>query len=128
MVRVLGSDDPATRLENRVGEPSANPYLYILSQIVAGLDGIEKTLDPGTPDKDPYSAERPMLPASLPDALEALERDALFRTQLGEVFIEYYLKLKRTEAGRYAQWRKDTGAQDSAEPTDWEQNEYFDFF
>src|ERR1700686_2368947 len=36
MIRVLGGvDDPATRFENRMGEPSANPYLYILSQIVA---------------------------------------------------------------------------------------------
>ena len=42
MVRVLGAPgDPATRLENRVGEPAANPYLYIASQIAAGLDGIE---------------------------------------------------------------------------------------
>ena len=42
MIRVLGgADDPATRLENRVGEPAANPYLYILAQIVTGLAGIE---------------------------------------------------------------------------------------
>ena len=43
MVRVLGAPgDAATRLENRVGEPAANPYLYIASQIAAGLDGIEQ--------------------------------------------------------------------------------------
>ena len=41
MARVLGAPhDPATRIENRIGEPSANPYLYIAAQIVAGLDGI----------------------------------------------------------------------------------------
>ena len=41
MVRVLGQPgDPATHLENRVGEPMANPYLYMASQIYAGLDGI----------------------------------------------------------------------------------------
>src|SRR2546421_3919868 len=51
MVRVLGGHgDPATRLENRLGEPAANPYLYIASQIVAGLDGIERSLQPGPPD------------------------------------------------------------------------------
>ena len=61
MIRVLGGpDDPATRMENRIGEPSANPYLYILSQIVAGLDGIENKLEPGPPDDDPYNANRPM--------------------------------------------------------------------
>ena len=48
MVRVLGGPgDPATRLENRVGEPAANPYLYMASQIVSGLDGIARKLDPG---------------------------------------------------------------------------------
>ena len=63
MVRVLGAPgDAATRLENRVGEPAANPYLYIASQIAAGLDGIERKLDPGAPDDDPYAADRPRLP------------------------------------------------------------------
>ena len=105
MLRVLGAPgDPATRIENRIGEPAANPYLYILSQIVAGLDGIEHKLDPGPPDDDPYNAKRPMLPTSLPAALDALEKEPLFRAQLGEVFVDYYLKLKRNEAGRFAQW------------------------
>ncbi len=129
MIRVLGAaGDPATRMENRIGEPAANPYLYILSQVVAGLDGIEHKLDPGRPDDDPYNAERPMLPASLPSALDALEREPLFRAQIGAVFIDYFLKLKRNEAGRFAQWLKDSGAQPGDEPTAWEQNEYFDFF
>ena len=87
MLRVLGAPgDPATRMENRIGEPSANPYLYILSQIVAGLDGIEHKLDPGPPDDDPYNAKRPMLPTSLPAALDALEqRAAVPRTTRGGV-------------------------------------------
>jgi glutamine synthetase len=129
MFRVLGAPgDETTRLENRVGEPSANPYLYILSQIIAGLAGVEDALDPGPAEDDPYNADRPMLPTSLSAALEALEREPLFRAQLGEVFFDYFLKLKRNEAGRFAQWRKETGAQEGDEPTAWEQNEYFDFF
>jgi glutamine synthetase len=129
MIRVLGGpEDPATRMENRIGEPAANPYLYILSQIVAGLDGIENKHEPGSPDDDPYNANRPMLPASLPAALDALEREPLFRTQLGEVFVDYFLKLKRNEAGRFAQWCKEAGKPEGDEPTEWEQNEYFDFF
>jgi glutamine synthetase len=129
MLRVLGApDDSATRIENRIGEPAANPYLYILSQIVAGLDGIERKLDPGAQDEEPYNAERPMLPKSLPAALDALEREPLFRAQLGAVFIDYFLKLKRNEAGRFAQWLQDAGALDDDAPTEWEQNEYFDFF
>ena len=129
MIRVLGApDDPATRLENRIGESAANPYLYILSQLVAGLDGIENGLDPGPPDEEPYAAERPMLPTSLPAALDALEREPLFRRRLGDVFVDYFLKLKRNEAGRFAQWLKESGVQPGDEPTAWEQNEYFDFF
>ena len=129
MIRILGGPgDPATRMENRIGEPAANPYLYILSQVVAGLDGIESKLDPGPPEDDPYNADRPMLPASLPAALDALEREPLLRAQLGGVFIDYFLNLKRNEAGRFAQWLKDKGEQPGDEPTEWEQNEYFDFF
>ncbi len=71
MVRVLGgAGDPGTRLENRFGEPAANPYLYIASQIVAGLDGIERSVSPGPRDDEPYAAERPMLPRSLAEALD----------------------------------------------------------
>jgi glutamine synthetase len=129
MIRVLGAPgDPATRVENRIGEPAANPYLYIASQVVAGLDGIEHKLDPGPQDDEPYAGNRPMLPRSLPAALEALEQSSLFRRQLGDVFVDYFLKLKRTEAGRFEQWRKDAGAKETDEPTEWEQNEYFDFF
>jgi glutamine synthetase len=128
MVRVLGgAGDPATRLENRIGDPAANPYLYVASQIAAGLAGVDETLEPGPSDDAPYAAERTRLPGSLMDALDALEQEPLFREQFGEVFIDYYLKLKRTEAGRYLRFLEETGATGD-EPTDWEQNEYFDFF
>jgi glutamine synthetase len=122
-----GRDDPATRLENRLGEPGANPYLFIASQIVCGLDGIERSLKPGPRDDEPYTAERTLLPTSLGQALDALEASALFRRQFGELFIDYYLKLKRSEFGRYRKWLSELRVSD-AEPTEWEQNEYFDFF
>jgi glutamine synthetase len=128
MIRVLGgAGDPATRLENRTGEPAANPYLYIASQIVGGLDGIERKLQPGPRDDDPYAAERPMLPKSLEEALVALERSALFRAQFGELFVAYFLQLKRSELGRFKAWM-DKNRASAEEPTAWEQNEYFDFF
>ena len=130
MIRVLGGpDDPGTRLENRVGEPAANPYLYILSQIVAGLAGIEAESTPPPPNDEPYAAERPMLPQSLPEALDALDKEPLFRRMLGDTFIDYFVKLKRTEAGRYLRSLEEAGASSpSDEPSTWEQNEYFDFF
>ena len=130
MVRLLGgAGDPATRLENRVGEPAANPYLFVASQIVAGLAGVDQQLDPGPSDDEPYTAPRAMLPTSLPEALEALEQEPLFRREFGDVFIDYFLKLKRTEAGRYLRSLELPGGQPQGdEASEWEQNEYFDFF
>ena len=130
MIRVLGGPgDPATRVENRAGEPAANPYLFIMSQIVAGLDGVAGKLDPGPQCEEPYASDRPLLPKNLPAALDALEREPLFRAQLGDVFVDYFLKLKRNEAGRFARWLEETGVKDAGdETTEWEQREYFDFF
>ena len=49
--------------------------------------------------------------------------------QFGEVFVDYYLKLKRNEAGRYQRWIEEGGVVPPDDgTTDWEQREYFDFF
>ena len=65
MVRVVGQPgDASTRLENRVGEPAANPYLYMASRIAAGLDGVATAADPGPSADTPHSADAPMLPKS----------------------------------------------------------------
>ena len=130
MIRVLGGPgDPATRLENRMGEPAANPYLYVLAQLISGLAGIEGGLKPPPADDEPYAAARPLLPKSLPEALDALDKEPLFRRELGDTFIDYFLKLKRTEVGRYLREREESGASpNDDEPSAWEQNEYFDFF
>jgi glutamine synthetase len=130
LLRVLaGAGDPASRIENRVGEPSANPYLYIASQIATGLDGIDKSREPGPPDTDPYQAEKQLLPNTLVAALEAMESNPLFREAFGEIFVKYYLALKRVEAGRFAAHLKQNESGDGGEDvTEWEHNEYFDFF
>jgi glutamine synthetase len=118
MVRVLGGQkDPATRLENRAGEPLANPYLYMASQIHAGLDGIDRGLDPGPSADTPYETEAPLLPKSLREAICALDDDPFFRTALGAGFVDYYVHIKKAEIERF-----------QAEITDWEQREYFDLY
>jgi glutamine synthetase len=118
MIRVLGGPgDPATRLENRVGEPAANPYLYMASQIVTGLDGMERMLDPGPSADTPYEAPAPLLPKSLEEALGALRADACLAEGFGKNFIDYYLRIKEAEIARY-----------NAEVTEWEQREYFELF
>jgi glutamine synthetase len=130
MIRVLGGvGDPGTRMENRVGEPAANPYLYMLSQIVGGLDGVDNTLDPGPEDDAPYQAERALLPKTLMEALDELDRSTLFRREVGDVFVDCFLKLKRNEAGRFLRYLEENGLkQPPDDPTEWEQNEYFDMF
>ena len=129
MIRVLGGfGNSATRLENRVGEPAANPYLYIASQIVAGLDGVERSLIPWPSDDEPYSAERPLLPESLRQALEALKNDTLYCEQFGKLFFDYFLKLKQAELDRFDQYQGVVNTTATADVTEWEQNEYFDFF
>ena len=118
MVRVVGSANVDTvHIENRLGEPAANPYLYIASQLVAGLDGIRRELDPGPPTSEPYDTPATLLPSSLAEALCALDEDAGLREGMGEHFVDYYLALKRAEVARF-----------EATVTDWEQREYFGLF
>ena len=81
MVRVLGRPgDPASRIENRAGEPGANPYLAIAAQIAAGLDDVDRKLDPGPPTSAPYADGAPLLPRDLSGALDALAADDCLRT------------------------------------------------
>ena len=118
MIRVLGgADDPATRLENRIGEPAANPYLYMASQILSGLDGIDRALDPGPSADTPYETKASLLPKSLREAVFALKDDPFFRTAMGEQFVDYYVHIKEAEIERF-----------QAEISEWEQREYFEMF
>ena len=126
MVRVLGAaGDPATRLENRVGEPAANPYLYIAAQIHAGLDGIAQRCDPGPSADTPYETKAQALPKNLGEALAALRADATFRKDFGAGFIDYYTRLKEAE---FARFTAEAGGETVGDVTAWEQNEYFDLF
>ena len=69
------------------------------------------------------------LPKSLLAALDALEGEPLFRSEMGNLFIDYYLAFKRVEAGRFMEFARQNDLDPSSdEITDWEQNEYFDFF
>ena len=119
MIRVIGSPtDPGTHLENRVGEPAANPYLYLAANLIAGMDGIEKRLDPGDSTNDPYAdTDRAVLPRSLMEAVSALKTSALFREKMGNDFIEYMVALKEFEISRFLSY-----------VTDWEHREYFEMY
>jgi len=118
MARVVGHPgDPGAHIENRVGEPSANPYLYLASQIEAGLDGIDRSLELEPACEEPYRSDRPLLPRSLMEAVAALGDDKFYRRAFGESFVNYYLALKNHEIGRFL-----------TTVTDWEHTEYFEIY
>ena len=115
---VGGMGDPMTHIENRSGEPAANPYLYMGSQIVAGLDGMARRIAPGDPLADPYAqVQKPLMPESLEEAVDALAASTIFRAALGNEFIDHYVSVRRYEIGRFR-----------SHVTEWEHREYFETF
>ncbi|WP_027016984.1 glutamine synthetase family protein [Comamonas composti] len=118
MLRVLGGvGDNGSRIENRVGEPTANPYLYLASQVFSGLDGIRRQLDPGASADVPYETDAEILPRSLPDAMERLKADSYLCESMGRRFIDYYCRIKNAELERF-----------NLEVSEWEHREYFNLF
>jgi glutamine synthetase len=129
LVRVQGAPgDSSSHVENRMGEPAANPYLYMAANIAAGADGIQRCLTPPAPvEADPYAAAAPMLPTSLSGAVKALEGDSFYRTAFSDTFVDYLVMMKRAEIARYEAALAASGSTDD-EVTDWEMREYFEFF
>jgi glutamine synthetase len=120
MLRVLGRcGDAATRIENRIGEPSANPYLYIAAQIHAGLDGIRRGLSAPAATDTPYAAGATLLPTSLSEALDALAQDGALVEAFGAPLIECFTRVKRAELARFEQ---------AADKDEWQRREYFSRF
>jgi glutamine synthetase len=118
MLRIIGGmEDPATRIENRIGEPAANPYLYLASQIYSGLDGITNKLEPSVPVDAAYDTEAMLLPKSLIEATAALKKSVYLREKFGDKFIDYILHIKEAEISRFL-----------STVTDWEHKEYFEIF
>lgn len=104
-----------TRVENRIGSSDANPYLLAAAQVAAGLDGIERQLDPGDP-ADHNVAEDPtypMVPLHLPGAIEALHQDVVLTTAIGTELCELYASVQQLV------WRRH-----QEHVSDWELHEY----
>lgn len=97
------------RIELRLPDGAAHPYLLQAALLAAGLDGIERQLDPGQRhDNDNYAAplrsdQCPRLPSDLGEALDAFAADALLRAGLGEAFCLAYETLRRR------QWNRERG-------------------
>jgi glutamine synthetase len=106
LVRVPAARGTATRIELRMPDPSCNPYLALAVVLRAGLDGIEKNIDPGPPiNKNIFTMSHRErrhlriddLPGNLNEALDELEKDDLVRETLGEHLFEHFVAAKREE-------------------------------
>lgn len=124
IVRVPSSqwDDPSetTRFEFKPADNTANPYLAELGLLAAGMDGVERELDPGEPvNEDPAeisAAERQerdirRLPETLREALDELETNEVLADAMGELLFRSYLEVKRSQwdefAGTVTEWELD---------------------
>ena len=115
MVRIPPERGAGTRMEVRLGDATANPYLAMAAVAAAIYLGVRDKLEPPEPLQgygyDPDSA--PMLPQSLPEALDALEADTDLIEVLGEFFVTSFVTYKRNEVERFSRF-----------VTDWEFREY----
>jgi glutamine synthetase len=117
-VRIPPERGAATRIELRVGDGSANPYLAIAAVLHAGADGIRRKLEPPAAlSGDAYRADPELIGAPLPTsfehALEAFAGDALLRDALGAEIVDTFVAMKGFEIQRHREW-----------VSDWEISEY----
>jgi glutamine synthetase len=108
------------RIEARIVDAAANPYLACAAMLAAGLDGIEKRMDPGLPntdnlyeipERDLRARNIRVLPATLKEALDALAEDPVICEALGREYSQYYIDVKTDEWNAYhqsvSQWEID---------------------
>jgi glutamine synthetase len=114
-IRIPAERGRATRVELRIGDGSANPYLAIAATLFAGLHGLREELPLGDPVVgDGYTDEASeRVPTSLGAALDALEADDYLRGAIGDAIVAPFLAMKRFELERHRAW-----------VSDWERDEY----
>ena len=110
LIRIPAVRGQTTRVELRSPDPACNPYLAVAACLAAGLDGIAQGLTP-PPEipEDIYAMDEATrtahnissLPATLDDALDAMERDPLIMEVLGEHVARHYIEGKRKEWAEY---------------------------
>jgi glutamine synthetase len=115
MVRIPPERGSAARLELRLGDASANPYLAIAALLAGALLGVRNEIEPPEPLVGyGYDVSRSdKLPTSLGASVDALEADKEFAEVLGAPFVAAYAAYKRDEIARFDAWI-----------TDWEFHEY----
>ena len=116
--------EKSTRLELRCPDPSCNPYLAFAVMLAAGLEGINKKIEPPNPvEEDVYGFDNgklakfyiKTLPVDLGEAIEEFEKSKFMKETLGEHVFNKYLNIKKTEWNEYQK-----------SVTDWELDRYKD--
>jgi glutamine synthetase len=101
---IKGKEEKTLHLEFKPIDGTCNPYLALTAVLASGLQGIEEEADPGRPisvdpaDLTPKEREERgifRLPVSLGEAVKSLEEDNFFKSVMGEVMVDEYIKLKR---------------------------------
>jgi glutamine synthetase len=105
------------RIEFRLADGAANPYLLMAVILAAGMHGVDEKLDPGKRlDIDMYTeghkVDAKKLPLNLMDAIRNFSKDSYLQTALGTEFSEAFMKLKTNEWNSYCrhltQWERET--------------------
>jgi glutamine synthetase len=124
-VRIPPERGPGARIEVRIGDGAANPYIVIAVILAAALDGLSRQLEVPEPSEGwTYQDEsRPALPMTFTDSLDALKADTYLTELLGEPFVTTYETLKRDEIRRYEEAVEDPTTR---EITQWELDEYIE--
>ncbi len=111
MLRIPARRGTGTRVEHRLPDPSANPYLALAVMLAAGLDGIATQADSREPvDTNifemSYREKRRLriddLPRDLNEACDELEKNDVIREALGEHIFQHFLAAKRAEWEQYS--------------------------
>ncbi len=120
LVRIPEGKD--IHVEFRAGDNSSNPYVFLAALLAAGLDGVQRELDPGEPvdgDVGHWTNERVRerhlahLPRTAGEALQSVEADSVVMDALGSVIGPAFLRVKRSELNAY-----------DREVSDWERSAY----
>jgi len=126
LVRVPAKRGDSTRIEVRIPDPAANPYLALTVMLAAGLDGIENKLTPPpSVNKNIFTMSQrekrrlkiDSLPANLNEALDYLEKSKVMREALGEHIFNHFIQAKRMEWSIYI-----------SQVHEWELDRYFSYY
>ncbi|CAI2738722.1 unnamed protein product [Dicrocoelium dendriticum] len=97
-IRVKNTDEKRTYVENRLPSSASCPYHVLASTIAAGMDGIERKLEPCEQGQKPIqgrpSPTCPLLPSTLQEALQLLKNDHAFVEKIGPEFVDWYCQVK----------------------------------